>query len=406
MDYLGTLAYAQECSRIAPYLTYVYSKGDQIKTWHGCGVKTIDYMSPSMPYTGTVEYSLLNTTHAAAQAKDCSGNTITTYSGKALLMDPHTSDAAPYYQAVIDAHLSQDSQWNGGQQPDLMFSDNSDDGFAASATPCGYAGWADWSNATASVLAQMKAPPIILNALALPTAFSRPPTDDTNANILLALKAPSVAGAMLEGFVWNNKNAGGYYDNLGRPASAWVSQEDMQIATLAAGKLFNVEVNGPFTTFESDPTTAAAISARMYVYTSFLLTYDPTGADIGSGIMPHVLWGIEIGHSSTGINETPEEQFVALYPVQTAKQTVNELQIGTSGLYEREFLGCYYAGTLVGKCAVVVNPSNTASVPVSLPQYTHSVVVSGSDILDGGAASMVGPQVTSLAPNTGAILLP
>jgi hypothetical protein len=69
----------------------------------------------------------------------------------------------------------------------------------------------------------------------------------------------------------------------------------------------------------------------------------------------------------------------------------------------RQYSDCYYRGTNEGACAVVVNASGgTESVPNTA--YSHSLVLSGAGVLDGGSVSFSGPKVTSLASTTGAIL--
>lgn len=386
------------CSKYTGKLSYVYPKtASQYGLWGPCGVLTFDYLTPSQPQTGLHEYSLITTTYTDVASKDATGAVITTYSGKGELMDPHATNAVPYFQATIDDSFAYISKYNSGAQPSMVFSDNSNSIYGASATPVTYNGQADYSTASGNVYSKLNlhGSGLILNMLALPTAYMKPPAGDTNANMLLAMQNPNVTGAMLEGWIYDNQNLTGYTDNLGHAASAWVAQEDMQIATLNAGKVFNAYTNMQFSTL--DPTSAAGLAARSYIYASTLLTYDPN----------RIIFGEWINNAQTpsGVHIVPEEGLVALYPVQTARQTVNELQVGTTGLYVREFQGCYYRGALVGPCATVANPTG-ASVIVNLPKYTHSLVLSGSGIFDGGTASFIGPRVTTLAPKTGTILFP
>lgn len=395
-DYLETLAFAQNCAAYAPYLTYVYPKGDQFKTWHACGVKTIDYMTPSMPQSGSSEneYTQITTSYADVAAKDCNGNTLTTYSGKGELFDPHAANALAYYQKVIDDSFAYIAKYNNGVVPDMIFSDNSDSIYGSSSQPCTWKGQADWSAATANVLGQLNThgAQLVLNALAMPTAYTKPPADDTIANFQSVIAPPSVTGGMLEGWIWSNRNASGYLSASGQPASAWQAHEDMAIATVNAGKLFNAYTNMNFASLDS--TSAAGIAARTYIYASLLLTYDPD----------HILFAEWSSNDASGFHAVPEEGLVALYPVQTAKADVTELLRGS--VYVREFRACYYRGSLIGPCAAIVNPSNTSTVSVSLPQYAHSMTLSGSDVLDGGTAQFTGPPVTSLPPNNAAILFP
>jgi hypothetical protein len=131
---------------------------------------------------------------------------------------------------------------------------------------------------------------------------------------------------------------------------------------------------------------------RVYVYASFLLGYDPAYAMLQEAFT-----------TSSGFPVMPETGLVAENPLTTAASASGYQAPG--GSYFREFAGCYYRGAFVNNCAVVVNPG-TASVPVPTTSYTHSLVLSGSGVLDGGTASFGGPAVTQLAPGTGAILFP
>ena len=71
----------------------------------------------------------------------------------------------------------------------------------------------------------------------------------------------------------------------------------------------------------------------------------------------------------------------------------------------REFGACYYRGVNKGKCAVVVNPG-TSTVTVPTTAYSHSLTLSGGGVLDGGSVGFSGSRPSSLAPGSGAILLP
>ena len=137
---------------------------------------------------------------------------------------------------------------------------------------------------------------------------------------------------------------------------------------------------------------AAETAMRVYVYASFLMGYDPAYAMLQEALT-----------TSTGFPVMPETGLVALNPVTTAAGIAGYQAPG--GSYFREFADCYYRGAFVSNCAVVVNP-NPSSVPVPTTSYTHSLVLSGSGVLDGGSASFGGPAVTQLAGGTAAILFP
>lgn len=321
-------------------------------------------------------------------------------------MDPHSSQTVAFLQDSVNHLANSYATYNGGHTWTYIFHDNSDEvaGDAVNGTPtqpCDYKGQQDLAQANLAAYNHVALPTgvsgIILNTLGLPTAFSKPPADDTIANLLLPLQAPVVAGGMLEDFIWGNKNPSGY-NTLTGTGSSWQSQEDMQIATVRMGKIFEALENGPYTSYETTnpPNSALGVAARTYVYASTLLTYDPKLTQYGQEIK-----------TTSGWMNFPEEGLVPMYPVIPAASvsSVLTLQRGINGPYVREYLGCYYRGSYVGPCAVVVNPS-TNIVAVSLPAYQHSMVLTGTDIIDGGTATFAGPAVTSLGPTSAAILFP
>ena len=414
------------CSTWGSTLSFAYPDHyNMIAALHACGVKTISYISPSMPQTGEDDLKISygstanpSTTPApspgpyyGALAVDGTGKLVYTYNGSGLLMDPRATPAPAYYSTSINDAIKTAQTYNSGQLPDLIFSDNSDEVYGASANPAGYTGQTQWSAATSTLLGKVTETspvPLILNTLGLPTAFSVPSSQDSIANIMLPVKSNAiVGGAMLENTYWGNKNLSGYDLGNGTTGSAWQSQEDMELADITSHKFFNALANGTFTTYVKNAGgagAAASLGARMYVYASTLLTYDPSQF-CGLPAPGCLLYGEEMQPASK-VDAYPETSLIPLYPVQSAQSSVDELRVGTSTLYKREFLGCYYRKAFVGKCAIVVNMSNSATVAVSLPQYTHSFVLVGGAIADGGTANTTGPAVTQLGPNSAAILLP
>jgi hypothetical protein len=61
----------------------------------------------------------------------------------------------------------------------------------------------------------------------------------------------------------------------------------------------------------------------------------------------------------------------------------------------------------VGSCAVVVNSDTASPHPFPYPQYTHTLVLSGNGVLDGGAAATNGPPPpVNLPASEAAIVFP
>jgi len=95
---------------------------------------------------------------------------------------------------------------------------------------------------------------------------------------------------------------------------------------------------------------------------------------------------------------------VALYPVAPEPANVANLQVG--GVYAREYGACYFNGALVGGCAAIVNPDprNAQSYPFGA-KYSHTLVLSGGGILDGGSVRTNGPQPPGSLPPQGSMIV-
>ena len=132
---------------------------------------------------------------------------------------------------------------------------------------------------------------------------------------------------------------------------------------------------------------------RKYIYASFLLTYSPNYAMLQ-----------EIFATPSKFEVMPETGLVPMNPVTTSTNVGSYLRSG--GAYMREFGACYYRGVNEGRCAVVVNNSNSATVSVPTTAYAHSMVLTGNGVLDGGSVSFAGARTTQLGPTTGAVLFP
>jgi len=138
---------------------------------------------------------------------------------------------------------------------------------------------------------------------------------------------------------------------------------------------------------DTEGAKTAATGPRIYSYASFLLTY-------------HLKSSVYADSYETPDNfeELPEIELVPTGPVQSVPTDISGLE-QTGGSYARQFSDCYLAGNYVGPCAVVVNPNkNTVPWPYPASEYTHTLVVSGQDIYDGGTISTTGPPPPSTMP--------
>jgi hypothetical protein len=362
-------------TQYAPYLTYEYPHTAYVPYVKAAGIKTVAYEDAGMPpITSTLpESTIADGTYLDAMATDCNGNAVTTVNGSAHLFDPHASDATQYLQAVVD------SKYNAWA-PDVAFFDNWNDLYSESAPPCDFSSYADWTSATLNALTSlnMHGAPLFVNTLSVADAYEYPPVGLNVQNQVGGLNSAVLAG-------------GEYERCFANYAKAWTDTENAELQTIAANKTFWCYANGSLTDLAAD--SASGLTQRLFVYASFLLTYDPD----------HSIYQTWL-QTVSGFKVMPETQFVPTAPSSTLSAISGAQDAG--GAYVRTYNACYYAGKLLGACEIIVNPSTTAAVTVpNSSLYTTSAVLQGSDILDGGTVAFTAPVPTSLAPLTAAILL-
>ena len=143
----------------------------------------------------------------------------------------------------------------------------------------------------------------------------------------------------------------------------------------------------------SAATSSAA--SRIYTLASFLMTYNPTYSILR-----------EEYATPSGLHVMPESQFVPTAPVVAQPSNVSTLE--ETSVYVREYRACYYAGELIGNCAMVVNNDSIShATPALALTYTHTLTLSGNGILDGGSAGFAGAAPpASLAEHSAFIALP
>jgi len=360
-------------STYAPYLSWAYSMYNKMAATKAAGIHTVLYSSPVMPNSGSYEHTELSGSYTAARATTCSGTVVTTYAGSGLLSDPTKSSAASFYQNVVNHYINLAKIANPGTaQPwDLIFIDNDGPLYGASATPCNYSP-TTWGNAQDNVLATT-GQKFILNSLSV--ADSNVPT------YVSRLKGSAVAGGEFEECFMTG---------------LWASEEDAQLQTVALLKSEGKPGGAGFWCY-ADNTSASAstvIPLRKYIYASFLLTYDPN----------YSVFQESFATPST-FKVMPETGFVPMNPV-TTPSGVTGLRTST-GAYLREYNNCYYRGSSLGRCEIIVNPSTTSSVAVPNPWgLRHSMVITGAGVLDGGTVSFGGSVPSTMGPKSGLILTP
>ncbi len=373
-EYLETSAELNTSpSTYAPYLSWAYTVNSRLGITHAAGIKTVVYTSPVMPYHGNYEYNQLSGPYASVRATTCGGSTISTYNGSGLLSDPTKSSATSYFQNVINNTVNSVAAGNPGYSHpyDLIFIDNDGPLYGASSMPCGYNAttWGDAQDAALATTGQK----FILNSLSV--ADSDVPT------YVHRLSGSAIGGGEFEECFMT---------------SLWSSEGDAQLQTIALLKSQGKSAGAGFWCYANNTSATAStqVALRNYIYASFLLTYDPYYSVFQESFT-----------TPSTFKVMPETGFVPMSPV-GSPTSVSQLQTST-GAYMRQYNSCYYRGSLIGRCEVVVNPSTSSSVSVPNPWgLQHSMVLSGNGVLDGGTVTFNGSVPSSMGPKSGLVLVP
>jgi len=350
---------------MAPYVNWgLVGPGDNAPA-QAVGIKTIIYTDPNRVNDGMPEYSNDETEYA----HDCSNNRITINDAK--LVTYLTNPTSTVLLGLWQQHVAFYNQI-GHAQYNAVFEDTPLV-HNVSAQPCGYSqsAWLANQNTMGTALAY----PIIFNGLG---NLANGPDQMSPAMALL----PTSIGGTMEGCYSNH--SGDPMPNL----QVWHTFETTEIQVLAAGKLFVCRG------FDSTPDTSAQVQ-RLYMFGSFVLTYDPALAIFSPKFTP----------ANSGFWIQPEDQLVALDPVVIRPSSIDQLNEGAN-VYGRQYKNCYYAGQWIGACASVVN-SDTPGQAHPLPWtniYHHTLVLNGGDILDGGTASTNGPAPPSTISGSTSII--
>ncbi len=347
-------------SAYAPSLTWAETySGSAVSA---AGIKTLLYTNPNREETTDPFYN----TNEKTFAHTCSGARITQpNSAKTIyLMDPTSPDMVNLYKSYVANELSK-------QNFTAILDDEPFDWYALSAMPCNYVA-ASWLNAYAAEMTALNHPVIYSGLSSFGPNNTLAPTMQFNS---------STIGGLFEGCYaahWNPTITSGVQ---------WVATENTELAMAQQNKLFIcMPVN--YTT----ASTSSGIAIRLFVYASFLLTYDVSTTS---------LWDFFGTASSYGVE--PESELVALSPVVPAPAAVTTLQ-QSSGVYARQYGACYIAGKSVGPCAAVVNPDAFSAHAFPYTTYHHTLLLTGGGILDGGRVSTTGgAPPSSMAPLSGVI---
>lgn len=371
-DYLAGLygTTAVSPSQASPYLTWAQTDYHSAGTISSAGIKTQLYVDPNREASTDPMWSYSYATESDF-AHDCSGNRITFNTAGRYVMDPSSATLQQHFGQYVASQLSK-------AHFDAIFEDNAgplgpDQAYAAfsPSLPCNYSD-AAWT-AGGQTLDQVPAIPIIVNGINIPNGHDVSET--------MQLYTSNTLGGNFEGC---------YSDvtKLKQTDWFWQATENTEIQTIAQGKMFECMLR-------NQGTASSNTDARLYGYASYLLTYDPNKS---------VFW--EEFQTASRFHVEPESQLVPLDPLVAAPSSIAGLQVGTN-VFGREYAHCYIAGKFVSACAVAVNSDGYYSHTFPYPQYTHTLVLSGGGVLDGGTMATNGPAPpASLGPGEAVIAFP
>jgi hypothetical protein len=350
---------------VAPYVDFAAVQAPDANAFDAAGIKTVLYTDPNRTYAGQPMFTKDESTFA----HDCSGNRIQIPGKrfKVFQMDPRSPHLELLWAAWVDRVLG------NGYNYTYIFQDSANSIHNDSAVPCGYTetSWTAASNANDIALGQS----IIYNGLGtLGDGWNKPPP--------AILINPTTDGGMLEGCYGNIDP-----NNPLPKKSVWTNFETTELKMSTIAKQFVCRGL-------SKPPAQSAIAQRVYMYASYLLTYS-----LSTSIMS------EKFSTTSHMSVFPEETLVALNPLKPSPASVADLKT-SQWTYGRQYAACYLWGQPIGSCAVVIN-ADDAAYSHSFPWpgvYTHTLVLQGSGLLDGGTASVTGPPPPAMVPGTSAVI--
>jgi hypothetical protein len=350
----------------ARYLTWAIAQPKDTNSFAAVGIKTLLYTDPNRTAVGDPMYTNDETTFA----HDCSNNriTITGKSATTYLMDP----TSPDLQALWRTYVADVLTW--GDHYDAILEDNADVVHPVSALPCNFDQTA-WTAGT-NTMNQALGASVIYNGL------GNLVDGDQNVSPAIGLNPTAITGE-LEGCYSN-----GDPNNPVPRKTVWETYETTEIDMVTAGTPFLCRGLGTLP-------AATAQSERMYMYASFLLTYDPNTSIISE----------QFATQNTALMVDPESGFVALDPLVAEPTAITTLE-SSNWIFGRQFADCYLFGRPIGACAAVVN-ADSSNVSHAFPWqgvYKHSLILHGGAILDGGRAGVQGPAPPAEVPGASAVI--
>jgi len=358
----------------ASHLTWAETGIVNTQTIAAAGIKTMVYVDVNRVQTDDPLYSVLS---GAEYAETCSGARVS-----------DVSDGVTQYMTNVEssstraAAASAIASLTSGHTVNMLFDDNANplSQFASSyfkvGMPCDY-------NESTWIADEVE----MLDGLGhdvMVNGFSAMTESTPVTNTIDLLSGNVNAGNMESCYVDNDSTHE-------QDEWVWNGSEDAELKVTNEGKYYQC--------WGMDATAASsAVPSRLYMLASYLMTYNPT-------------YGIfrEQYATPSGLHVMPESQLVPTEPVVAQPSTIATLaKDGTFGVYVREYKACYYAGKLIGQCAMVVNNARTTeTTPALTLSYKHTLTLSGNGILDGGSVGFSGAAPpSSMAERSAFIALP
>ena len=367
-DYLQGLYGTTKVSpaQAAPYLNWAQTTANDANGISAAGIKTEVYVDPNWMNSNNPTYKYVT---SADYARTCTNSLVGVQFGSGALrydINPNYSASHTMFATAVNALKSQG-------HIDMIFEDNPGplSGYASypNGKPCNYSD-SSWINGTIAMNNAVSVP-VMINGL-----------NSFNSSTLTSRTLPIMNGAnTLAG------NLEGCYSNYSTPVetgTSWIMIEDTELAVNRMGKTFQCMAR-------YGGTASSNIQARMFTLASFLLSYNPSKSILQE----------EFGTPS-GLHVFPESELVALNPLVSTPSSVTSLR-EASGAYGRQYGACYLRGAYVGACAVAVSRDAGETHAFPFSGYSHTLVVSGNGVLDGGTVSASGPAPGSMPAGTGII---
>lgn len=361
-DYLG---YPYGTSSIAwstaaPYLSWAQVNYPIANAVHNAGIKTQYYVDPNVTTSGDALYNSNQLTYAHT----CNGSRVTyAYDGHVMNVMAIGGSAMQSLFGAFTESIASEAHF------DAVFEDNSGT-LTTSPLPCDYSdsNWITYGKA----LNQASHIPVLFGGLEV--------LHDEGMSLSVGLLGSS------------NTIGGNYehcYSDNNTPKAhgwPWNATETTELYVNTYGKVFQCQLR-------NSNAASSSYDARIYALASFLLTYNPSRS---------ILW--EEFSTTSGLHVMPESGLVPMYPTVTPSSLSSLKQSG--GTYARQYQKCYFRGSYVSACAVVVN-SDTVSHSFPYTAYHHTLVLSGGGVLEGGKAYTTGgPPPSTLGAMEAAIVFP